>query len=86
MVNISIVHYSYGQSSYVSILLQNENRLIKPLDVKSIEQINKSTLYFYALFIYVPLFLYPKAPMFQYSYKTKNEVEVSQHSSFGLWK
>jgi hypothetical protein len=49
MTFITMSHYYYEQSSYVSILLNNKNRVIKPFNVKSIEQINKSTVYFYAL-------------------------------------
>jgi hypothetical protein len=42
MTYTSTAHYSYGQNSYVSILLRNKSRGIEPLDVKSIEQINRS--------------------------------------------
>jgi hypothetical protein len=74
-------HYYYEQSSYVSILLQNKNRGIKPLDVKSIEQINKSI--FLCLMYLRPVIPTTQSSYVRYSYKTKQEVEVSQQWSFG---
>jgi hypothetical protein len=100
MTFITMSHYSYEQSSYVSILLQNKNRGIKPLDVKSIEQINKSILL--CLMYLCPLFLQPKAPMFDIPTKPKRKLKyrnigalvveitgslcrnISTHRSFGL--
>jgi hypothetical protein len=75
-ITTGMSHYYYEQSSYVSILLQNKNRGIKPLDVKSIEQINKSIFLclMYGTGIYVPLFLQHKAPMFDIPTKPKRKL------------
>jgi hypothetical protein len=67
-------HYYYEQSSNGSILLQNKNRGIKPLDIKSIEQINKSI--FLCLMYLRPIIpTTPKAPMFDIPTKPKRKLK-----------